>query len=92
VDLAPESIMLEMTGSSSKIEGLIQVITESGYTILEVSRTGRMAMRRGHHTTRVLKALGTPNGDQPPTPDFASKPNSAIIPNEFPNVHEEEEN
>src|SRR4030088_347342 len=41
VDLAPESIMLELTGSSSKIEGLIQVITESGYTILEVSRTGR---------------------------------------------------
>ena len=59
VDLAPESIMLEMTGSSSKIEGLIQVITESGYTILEVSRTGRMAMRRGHHTSRVMKALGT---------------------------------
>ena len=63
VDLAPKSIMLEMTGSSSKIEGLIQVLRESGYTILEVSRTGRMAMRRGKHTSRVLKALGTPNGD-----------------------------
>jgi acetolactate synthase-1/3 small subunit len=62
VDLAPESIMLEMTGSSSKIEGLIQVLRESNYTILEVSRTGRMAMRRGHHTSRVLKALGQANG------------------------------
>ena len=62
VDLAPESIMLEMTGSSSKIEGLIQVLRESGYTILEISRTGRMAMRRGHHTSRVLKALGLSNG------------------------------
>ena len=51
--------MLEMTGSASKIEGLLQVLRESSYTILEVSRTGRMAMRRGHHTTRVLKALGT---------------------------------
>lgn len=61
VDLAPDSIMLEMTGSSSKIEGLIQVLRESNYTILEVSRTGRMAMRRGHHTSRVLKALGTNN-------------------------------
>ncbi len=59
--------MLELTGSSSKIEGLIQVITESGYTILEVSRTGRMAMRRGHHTSRVLKALGTSNGESPRT-------------------------
>jgi len=59
VDLAPESIMLEMTGSASKIEGLVQVLRESDYTILEISRTGRMAMRRGHHTSRVLKALGT---------------------------------
>lgn len=64
VDLAPESIMLEMTGSASKIEGLVQVLRESGYQILEISRTGRMAMRRGQHTTRVLKALGTkPSGD-----------------------------
>ena len=39
--LAPESIMLELTGSASKIEGLVQVITESGYQILETSRTGR---------------------------------------------------
>jgi len=56
VDLATESIMLELTGSSSKIEGLIQVLRESGYEILEVSRTGRMAMRRGHHTS--LRDLG----------------------------------
>jgi acetolactate synthase-1/3 small subunit len=87
--------MLEMTGSSSKIEGLIQVLRESGYTILEVSRTGRMAMRRGKHTSRVLKALGTgnatPNGTHDklaPPPDLAS---SEIIPNQFPEIHEEEE-
>ena len=80
--------MLEMTGAASKIEGLIQVITESGYNILEVSRTGRMAMRRGHHTSRVLKALGTPNGDSP----TAVRPAvNEIIPNEFEDVHEEEE-
>ena len=58
VDIAPESAMLELTGSASKIEGLIQVLTESGYEILEISRTGRMAMRRGHHTSRVMQALG----------------------------------
>jgi acetolactate synthase-1/3 small subunit len=89
VDLAPESIMLEMTGAASKIEGLLQVLRESGYTILEVSRTGRMAMRRGHHTSRVLKALGTnPTGTA--APDFAAKPAEDFIPNEFPEVHEEE--
>src|ERR1700735_1333115 len=85
VDLAPESIMLELTGSSSKIEGLIQVITESGYTILEVSRTGRMAMRRGHHTSRVLKALGTPDADNPNQIDFPEEPDTGeVLPTEFP--------
>lgn len=90
VDLAPESIMLEMTGSSSKIEGLLQVVRESGYEVLEVSRTGRMAMRRGHHTGRVLKALGT-QGSAETLPDYEDKPASdEILPNEFEDVHEEE--
>jgi acetolactate synthase-1/3 small subunit len=94
VDLAPESIMLEMTGAASKIEGLIQVLRESNYNILEVSRTGRMAMRRGHHTNRVLKALGTPGQartGQATAPDFADKPEDDLLPNQFEDVHEEEE-
>ena len=92
VDLAPESIMLEMTGSASKIEGLVQVVTESGYTILETSRTGRMAMRRGHHTSRVLKALGTQPAAQLGTDEATPTPSAdEIIPNEFEDVHEEEE-
>ena len=82
--------MLEMTGSASKIEGLVQVLTESGFEILETSRTGRMAMRRGHHTSRVLKALGTQSGSAA-GPDFPEKPSSGeILPNEFEDVHEEE--
>jgi acetolactate synthase I/III small subunit len=58
VDLAPESLMIEMTGVESKIEGLIQVLTEGDNQILEVCRSGKMTMRRGHHTSRVLKAMG----------------------------------
>jgi acetolactate synthase-1/3 small subunit len=91
VDLAPESIMLEMTGAASKIEGLVQVLRESEYEILEVSRTGRMAMRRGFHTSRVLKALGSA---PPPStvPDYSARPEpDEILPNEFAEVHEEEE-
>jgi acetolactate synthase-1/3 small subunit len=67
VDLAPESLMLEITGSASKIEGLLQVLSEGDNRILEVSRTGRMVMRRGHHTSRVLEALQdtTPTEKQP---------------------------
>src|SRR5216683_1306185 len=86
-----EAVILEMTGSSSKIEGLIQVLRESNYTILEVSRTGRMAMRRGHHTSRVLKALGTNGPVEPTSADFAKLQTKEIIPNEFADVHEEEE-
>jgi acetolactate synthase-1/3 small subunit len=66
VDLAPESITLEMAGSVSKIEGLLQVLRESEYNILEVSRTGRMAMRRGQHTS-VLKTLGTSTNNLSPS-------------------------
>ena len=102
VDLAPESVMLEMTGAASKIEGLLQVLRESGFNVLEVSRTGRMAMRRGHHTSRVLKALGTnPSDQQIPDPghahanddrpDYADKPAAnEFLENQFPDVHEEE--
>jgi acetolactate synthase-1/3 small subunit len=63
VDLAPESLMIEITGVESKIEGLIQVLNESEDRILEVSRTGRMTMRRGQHTSRVLDAM------RPPAPE-----------------------
>ena len=87
VDLAPESIMLEMTGSASKIEGLIQVIRESNYEILEVSRTGRMAMRRGQHTSRVLKALGTKGAKGEGVDlldlDPDALPEDEALPNEF---------
>lgn len=71
VDLAPESLMMEITGSASKIEGLLQVLAEGDSAILEVSRTGRMVMRRGHHTSRVLEALR--DTSQPdPVPDSIS--------------------
>ena len=73
-----------MTGSASKIEGLLQVLRESGYEVLEVSRTGRMAMRRGQHTNRVLKALGTkPDPTEPAALDPDALPEDETLPNEF---------
>jgi acetolactate synthase-1/3 small subunit len=64
VDLAPESLMIEMTGVESKIEGLIQVLNEDEDRVLEICRSGKLTMRRGHHTSRVLKAMGA-NGAEP---------------------------
>ena len=65
VDLAPESLMIEITGVESKIEGLIQVLNENGERILEVARTGRMVMRRGQHTSKVLEAMRVPGLETP---------------------------
>jgi acetolactate synthase-1/3 small subunit len=74
VDLAPESLMIEMTGTESKIEGLLQVLNESDDRVLEISRTGQMVMRRGHHTSRVLQALGDTDSliDRKSNPGFSA--------------------
>ena len=58
VDVATESLTIQLTGVESKIEGLIQVLEEGENRILEICRSGKMTMRRGHHTSRVLKAMG----------------------------------
>jgi acetolactate synthase I/III small subunit len=50
--------MIEMTGVESKIEGLIEVLREDDGRILEICRSGKMTMRRGHHTSGVLRAMG----------------------------------
>jgi acetolactate synthase-1/3 small subunit len=63
VDLAPESLMIEMTGVESKIEGLIQVLHEGDNQILEICRSGRLTMRRGHHTSSVMRAMGAGETD-----------------------------
>ena len=66
VDLAPESVMLEITGVASKIEGLIQVLNEGDNRILEIARTGRMVMRRGQHTSQVLDAMQASSPEDEP--------------------------
>ena len=58
MDLAPESLTIEMTGVESKIEGLIQVLNEGEGRILEICLSGKLTMRRGHHTSGVLKRMG----------------------------------
>uniref|UniRef100_E6QI56 Acetolactate synthase isozyme III small subunit (AHAS-III) (Acetohydroxy-acid synthase III small subunit) (ALS-III) n=1 Tax=mine drainage metagenome TaxID=410659 RepID=E6QI56_9ZZZZ len=69
VDLAPESLMIEITGVESKIEGLIQVLNETEQRVLEVCRSGKMTMRRGQHTSRVLRAMGAATDATKETPE-----------------------
>src|SRR6202142_3699851 len=66
VDLTSEALMIEMTGGESKIEGLIEVLREDEGRILEICRSGKMTMRRGQHTSGVLRALDTNDADPAP--------------------------
>jgi acetolactate synthase-1/3 small subunit len=49
VDVAPESLTIEITGAEDKIDGLIEVLRP--YGVLEMVRTGIVAMRRGKSST-----------------------------------------
>jgi len=45
IDLAPDSLTIEITGAEDKIDGLLEVLKP--YGVLEMARTGRVAMARG---------------------------------------------
>ena len=74
VDLAPESIMLEMTGSASKIEGLVQVLTESGFTILETSRPAAWPCAAAITPAASSRPSAHPPEPSPPNPTSPTNP------------------
>jgi acetolactate synthase-1/3 small subunit len=45
VDVAPESLIIEVSGTVDKIDGLLEVLRPFG--VLEMARSGRIAMTRG---------------------------------------------
>ena len=46
VDVSPESLIIEITGTEDKIDGLVEMLRP--YGVLEMARTGRVAMSRGN--------------------------------------------
>jgi acetolactate synthase I/III small subunit len=54
VDVAPDSLIVEATGTNEKIEGLLEILRPFG--LVEVARTGRVAMSRGQ-SARATVAL-----------------------------------
>ena len=45
VDVAPDSLIIEITGADEKIDGLLEILRPFG--VLEVAKTGCLAMTRG---------------------------------------------
>jgi acetolactate synthase-1/3 small subunit len=46
VDVATDSLMIEVTGTDDKIDGLLEILRPFG--LLEVAQTGQLAMTRGN--------------------------------------------
>ena len=49
VDVAPDTLTIEITGGEDKIDGLLEVLRPFG--VLEMVRTGIVAMRRGNKSS-----------------------------------------
>ncbi len=60
VDVAPDSVVVEATGDEDKIDGLVELLRPKG--IVEMVRTGRIAMVRGSQTAAVRRLSQNGNG------------------------------
>jgi len=60
VDVSPESLTMEITGAEDKIDGLLEVLRP--YGVLEMVRTGIVAMRRGSKSNGAAASEGTATG------------------------------
>jgi len=54
VDLAPDSLTIEITGNEDKIDGLVDVLRP--YGVIEMARTGRLAMTRSSRSQATTAA------------------------------------
>ena len=52
VDVSPESLVIETTGTEDKIDSLVEVLRP--YGVIEMVRTGRVAMARGAAPSRRI--------------------------------------
>lgn len=59
IDVGPESLTVEITGTEDKVDSLIEMLRPFG--LKELARTGRVAMVRGMATTTAPSAAGNGN-------------------------------
>ena len=60
VDLGPESVIVETTGTQEKLDGLIEILRPFG--IIELVRTGAVAMLRGPGNGAQVEASESDDG------------------------------
>jgi acetolactate synthase I/III small subunit len=69
VDVAPDSLIVEITGGEDKVDGLVEVLRPFG--ILEMVRTGRVAMARGASASSRPETADTGDSASPVPEDVA---------------------
>ena len=62
VDVAPDSVVVEATGDEEKIDGLVELLRPKG--IIEMVRTGRVAMVRGSQSAARKRMAQSTNGHE----------------------------
>jgi acetolactate synthase-1/3 small subunit len=60
VDVAPDSVIVEVTGDEAKVDGLLDLLRPRG--VLEMVRTGKVAMLRGAAANGSGSGNGNGNG------------------------------
>jgi acetolactate synthase-1/3 small subunit len=58
IDVSPESLVIETTGAEDKIDSLLEVLRP--YGVIEMVRTGRVAMARGLGPVEKVAPRSTP--------------------------------
>jgi acetolactate synthase-1/3 small subunit len=61
VDVAPDSVIVEVTGDEDKVNGLVELLKPRG--ILEMARTGKVSMVRGTAAVGGAAVNGNGNGN-----------------------------
>jgi acetolactate synthase-1/3 small subunit len=69
VDVSPESLVIETTGAEDKIDSLLEVLRP--YGVIEMVRTGRVAMARGGAVPLAIAAPRPPAETTTDTPGDA---------------------
>ena len=81
VDVSPDSLMVEVTGTEDKIDSLLDVLRP--YGVLEAVRTGRVAMARGEaRTPRARRPSAALRGPMPRIPRDTGRPTPCGCPPE----------
>ncbi len=79
VDVASDSLMVEVTGDEEKIDSLFNLLR--GFGVKELARTGRIAMTRGTAGPLLVEEFPVSRRSEKPLQGQRSQPKAASAPN-----------